>query len=158
MKGFYNDHNPVRIASNVQTYTYIPESYGEYNIRLMTLAGAGPEPKAYILGVDICTALHIYRLGKGWKGLTRVDRNSLGLGRGCALVVLSWDEASKLIKGVTYSRYSKDTAPHILYETITEPFTEHLTGFLDIEGLKASKWANFGGKNDLGMKEPLSQA
>lgn len=42
---------------------------------------------------------------------------------------------------MTYGRYSTDTAPHILYEQITAPFTEYVRSFLDTEGLKQSKWA-----------------
>jgi len=45
---------------------------------------------------------------------------------------------------MTFGVYSKDTAPHILYTKITAPFTEYARSFLDVEELKASKWANFG--------------
>ena len=46
---------------------------------------------------------------------------------------------------VTLGTYSRDTAPHILYEVITEPFTEYIRPLLDIEGLKASPYTQFGG-------------
>ncbi len=49
------------------------------------------------------------------------------------------------IGGITYGTYSKDTAPHILYEQITVPFTEYVRPLLDIEGLKQSKWARRAG-------------
>ena len=48
---------------------------------------------------------------------------------------------------MTFGRYSTDTAPHLLYESITKGFSEYAGSLLDIEGLKASKWASFGDKN-----------
>ena len=48
------------------------------------------------------------------------------------------------VKGITFRTYSKDTLPHILYEQITEPFTEWAKGNLDVEGLKASPFVQVG--------------
>ena len=44
---------------------------------------------------------------------------------------------------MTFGVYSKDTAPHILYDLITCPFTEYARqSFLDVEGLKQSEWVS----------------
>ena len=43
-------------------------------------------------------------------------------------------------KDITVDTYSKGTAPHVLYEMITVPFSEYVRAILDIEGLKAGHW------------------
>ena len=53
------------------------------------------------------------------------------------------------VPGITFRTYSKDTLPHILYQTITEPFTQHIKGFLDVDGLKASPFTQCGERSGL---------
>ena len=98
MKGFNNDHNPVRIASNVKTVEFEEHGYDEHTVRLMTLAGDGLVPDIYVLGTDVCSILDLHALNVRGKGLTRVERRSIGLGVGASMSVLNWDEVRPLIR------------------------------------------------------------
>lgn len=48
-------------------------------------------------------------------------------------------------ESITFDIYAKGTLPHVLYSAITERFTEYVRPFLDVEGLKASRWTGAGG-------------
>ena len=104
MKGFNQDHNPIRIASNVKSFTFNLHPLAPRTVRLLTLAGDGPEPDTYALGVDICAALGFRTVRVQRKGLTWVERNSLGLGVGGSMAVLNRDEIFPLIQ----EAYSKN--------------------------------------------------
>ncbi|MCC8193319.1 MAG: site-specific integrase [Deltaproteobacteria bacterium] len=42
---------------------------------------------------------------------------------------------------ITFDIYAKGTLPHVLYSSITAPFSEYVRPLLDIDGLKQSVWA-----------------
>ena len=94
MKGFNNDHNPIRIASNVKSITFKPRSI---QVRLMTLAGDGHAPDIYALGIDVRDALGLHGAAGTKRSLTRVERNSIGLGVGGSMSVMNRDEVWPLI-------------------------------------------------------------
>ena len=52
------------------------------------------------------------------------------------------------VNGITFKTYSKDTSPHIISRTVTEPFSEYVRPLLDIEGLKASPFTQCGGGDE----------
>jgi len=114
MKGFNNDHNPVRIASIVKIAEFEEHGYDEHTVRLMTLAGDGLAPDIYVLGTDVCSVLDLHALNVKGKGLTRVERRSIGLGVGASMAVLNWDEVSALVRK---AQNRDDTSPAQLFRS-----------------------------------------